>query len=103
MHLPQRNVLHKFGVFGVYAHLSQPLPSAVFVEIYFLFFMFFWDMFATRSASWICQGMSWQHLHQPVWLEKCNTHSLSLHKYTKRPSVSRGPAQQPWPGGCLCQ
>ena len=23
----------------------------------------------------MCQGMSWQHLHQPVWLGRCNTHT----------------------------
>ena len=28
--------------------------------------------------SGICQGMSWQHLHQPVWLERCYTLPLSL-------------------------
>ena len=28
---------------------------------------------ATRSSSRMCQGMSWQHLHQPVWLERCSS------------------------------
>ena len=30
------------------------------------------------SAFGICQGMSWQHLHQPVRLDRCNTYTLSL-------------------------
>ena len=31
------------------------------------------------SVSGICQGMSWQHLCQPVRLDRCNAVSLSLH------------------------
>ena len=26
----------------------------------------------------ISQGMSWQHLHNPMWLERCNTFSSPL-------------------------
>ena len=66
MHLSHCNVLPQIGVFGVYAQLSLPLSNAVFVTIYFLISVLFGDIFATRSASWICQGVFWQHLHQPV-------------------------------------
>ena len=35
---------------------------------------------ATQSASRICPGMSWQHLHQPVWPERCNTSLAGKHQ-----------------------
>ena len=38
-------------------------------------------MFATRSASRICPGMSWQHLLHPLWLEMCITLSVGPVRY----------------------